>query len=174
MHRGGEPDSLANHGGIDLPRTPLPPLGPEFNEALYQWEQGLAFRELRLPFQRSRSRSRGEDPGRQLADLQDLKTKLAARPRCLIHRDFQSQNISHPETGSQCSSTTEACVLAWRNTIFAALLYDPCVVLYRDQREELIALAEARSRNPQFRERLPGPAPVSVSCRRWELTDSSG
>ncbi len=141
-----------------LPTSALPPLGPEFNEALYQWEQDYFFDNFVSRF----SAASSEEAARIRAseELRELRTTLASRPRCLIHRDFQSQNIL-VRRGEPVFIDYQGLRFGLAEYDLASLLYDPYVVLYRDQREELVALAEARSRNPQFRSQL-----LACACQR--------
>jgi aminoglycoside/choline kinase family phosphotransferase len=78
----------------------------------------------------------------------------------LIHRDFQSQNIL-VRRGEPVFIDYQGLRFGLAEYDLASLLYDPYVVLSRDQREELVALAEARSRNPQFRSQL-----LACACQR--------
>ncbi|MBU6300992.1 MAG: phosphotransferase [Verrucomicrobia bacterium] len=141
-----------------LPPESLPPLGPEFNEALYQWEQDYFFDNFVARF----SAASPEDAARIRTSeaLGALRTTLASRPRCLIHRDFQSQNILIRQ-GDPVFIDYQGLRFGLAEYDLASLLYDPYVVLYRDQREELTALAEARSRNPHFRAQL-----LACACQR--------
>jgi aminoglycoside/choline kinase family phosphotransferase len=141
-----------------LPPDALPPLGPEFNEALYRWEQDYFFDNFVARFSAASaeeaSRIRTSD------ELRALRTTLASHPRCLIHRDFQSQNIL-VRRGEPVFIDYQGLRFGLAEYDLASLLYDPYVVLYRDQREELVALAEARSRTPHFRARL-----LACACQR--------
>jgi aminoglycoside/choline kinase family phosphotransferase len=140
------------------PAGSLPPLGPEFNEALYQWEQDYFFDNYVARFSAAPAELAAEI--RHGAELKELRTRLSSRPRCLIHRDFQSQNILVRQ-GDPVFIDYQGLRFGLAEYDLASLLFDPYVVLYRDQREELIALAEARSRNPQFREQL-----LACACQR--------
>lgn len=63
----------------------------EFNEQLYLWEQGYFFEHCLKNYFKISATEVGRLSG--LAALQGAATRLAALPRTLVHRDFQSQNI---------------------------------------------------------------------------------
>ena len=68
-----------------------PPLQPPFDAALYEWEQdyfiehclGVHFKMSAVEITAYVDRTR----------LREIAAQLAAEPRCLVHRDFQSQNV---------------------------------------------------------------------------------
>jgi len=64
-------------------------LEPPFDQSLYRWEQGYFFQHFVTHY--------CSLSPMELKELQNLLTTipaiLAAEPRCLVHRDFQSQNI---------------------------------------------------------------------------------
>jgi hypothetical protein len=79
----------------DLPQSEWSELDgempPEFNAALYRWEQNYFF-------ENCLGRIFGVDEGTQrelasLPALEKIADRLAKLPRVLVHRDFQSQNI---------------------------------------------------------------------------------
>ncbi|MBE2203356.1 MAG: phosphotransferase [Chthoniobacterales bacterium] len=70
-------------GGLTLER--------EFNEQLYLWEQGYFFEHCLGNYFKIPSAEVNRLAG--LAALQAAAVRLAALPRVLVHRDFQSQNI---------------------------------------------------------------------------------
>jgi aminoglycoside/choline kinase family phosphotransferase len=141
-----------------LPASALPPLGPEFNEALYHWEQDYFFDNFVARFSSALPEQAAEI--RHSAELRELRTSLASRPRCLIHRDFQSQNILVRQ-GEPVFIDYQGLRFGLGEYDLASLLYDPYVVLHRDQREELLSLAEARSRTVGFREQF-----LACACQR--------
>lgn len=107
----------------------------EFNEQLYIWEQGYFFEHcLGNHF----GLSAGEVQRiAGLAGLHEAAVRLAALPRVLVHRDFQSQNVMI------CNGT------AWLIDFqgmrpglaqydIASLLFDPYVSLAADERSELL------------------------------------
>jgi N-acetylmuramate 1-kinase len=118
------------------PEVRLPPNGPpEFDAALFRWEQEYGFQNcFQLCFQIEESRIR------EMADRTEftsLTEQLAAYPRMLIHRDFQSQNI--------LICDEQAYLIDFQGMRpglgaydLASLLYDPYVTLSSAEREQLI------------------------------------
>src|SRR5205085_2038603 len=81
LHRISESDSTQI-------RSKLP---AEFNAALYRWEQDYFFKNCLgryFRMEQTRLKELAALPG-----LQTMAQRLAALPRVLVHRDFQSQNI---------------------------------------------------------------------------------
>ena len=125
---------LHDRGWQGLARFPFT-LQIEFNAALYRWEQ-------RYFFENCLGRYFGglHDPA-TVADLaaspvwERFADKLAAWPRVLVHRDFQSQNILiHEEHAHLIDFQGLRPGLAHYD--LASLLYDPYVRLTADERRE--------------------------------------
>lgn len=114
----------------DLPAT----LQPPFDARLYQWEQGYFFEQFASRF--------SSLPPEQLEDLRQsapftaLAENLAALPRTLVHRDFQSQNIIVRD-GRAWMIDYQGVREGRPEYDIASLLYDPYVNLSRDERTEL-------------------------------------
>jgi aminoglycoside/choline kinase family phosphotransferase len=118
------------------PEVRLPPNGPpEFDAGLFRWEQEYGFQNcFQLCFRIEESRVR------EIADRSEffsLAAQLAAYPRVLIHRDFQSQNI--------LICDEQAYLIDFQGMRpglgvydLASLLYDPYVTLSAAEREQLI------------------------------------
>ncbi|MEI8233422.1 MAG: phosphotransferase [Verrucomicrobiota bacterium] len=120
--------------GPTIPRFEL-----AFDTELYRWEQ-------RYFFENCAGRYFGIPPavldagcGRDALDA--IAVRLAALPRVLVHRDFQSQNIMILES--------QACLIDFQGMRpglgaydLASLLYDPYVTLSAAEREELLDAAE--------------------------------
>jgi aminoglycoside/choline kinase family phosphotransferase len=66
-------------------------LQPEFDAALYQWEQDYFFNHFTNVFLRVDQAS--VDRVRRHPELAAMVAELASLPRVLVHRDFQSQNV---------------------------------------------------------------------------------
>ena len=113
-----------------------PHLQQEFNTALYQWEQdyfiehclgrhfGLKDSEMAAFIDRNR--------------LAEIAAHLAAQPRCLVHRDFQSQNVII-RGGEACLIDFQGLRPGLAQYDLASLLLDPYVDLTAAEREELLA-----------------------------------
>jgi aminoglycoside/choline kinase family phosphotransferase len=107
----------------------------EFNEQLYLWEQGYFFEHclgnyFKLPAGEVR-RLAG------LAALQSAAVRLAALPRVLVHRDFQSQNILIRE-GTAWLIDFQGMRPGLAQYDIASLLMDPYVSLATSERAELL------------------------------------
>ncbi|PYL48173.1 MAG: hypothetical protein DMF40_05750 [Verrucomicrobia bacterium] len=122
----------------DLPQSEWSELDgempPEFNAALYRWEQNYFF-------ENCLGRVFGVDEGtqRELASLPALKEiadRLAGLPRTLVHRDFQSQNII-VRAGHAYLIDFQGMRPGLAEYDLASLLFDPYVRLSAVEREEL-------------------------------------
>jgi len=124
---------------------------PEFNAALYLWEQHYFF-------ENCLGRCFGvEEKERQtLADLPALHAiadRLASYPRVLVHRDFQSQNIILRDEDAYLIDF-QGMRPGLGEYDLASLLYDPYVVLSAAERRELESLARARKPGQAMARRL--------------------
>jgi len=111
----------------------------EFNESLYLWEQAYFFEHclgahFGLP---------GGETSRLalLPALRAAATRLAALPRVLVHRDFQSQNIL-VRSGSAWLIDFQGMRPGLAAYDVASLLYDPYVSLEESERSELLGFYE--------------------------------
>jgi len=109
---------------------------PEFSAALYQWEQNYFFEHCL-----------GRVFGLDQAILNDLSClpglgaiaeELAARPRVLVHRDFQSQNLII-RRGQAYLIDFQGMRPGLAEYDLASLLYDPYVGLAPVEHEELLS-----------------------------------
>ncbi len=113
-----------------------PHLQAEFDVALYRWEQAYFIEHcLQRHFGVSESRLESEVERRR---LEQIAFQLASEPRCLVHRDFQSQNVIIRDC--------EACLIDFQGLRpglaqydLASLLLDPYVELSAAERDELLA-----------------------------------
>ncbi|MDX2081523.1 MAG: phosphotransferase [Terrimicrobiaceae bacterium] len=108
----------------------------EFNEQLYLWEQGYFFEHclanhFGLPSAEVQRLS-------GLRALHEAATRLASRPRVLVHRDFQSQNVM-VSGGTAWLIDFQGMRPGLAQYDLASLLYDPYVELAAAEREELLA-----------------------------------
>jgi N-acetylmuramate 1-kinase len=115
------------------------PLLPRFERAfdaeLYLWEQQYFFencaqRYFGLP-------PAAIDSGGSRERLKAIAQRLAAQPRVLVHRDFQSQNIMILD-GQACLIDFQGMRPGLAAYDLASLLYDPYVTLTEPQRRELL------------------------------------
>ena len=74
----------------------------------------------------------------ELSALTQISDDLAERPRHLVHRDFQSQNII-VRNGQACLIDFQGMRPGLPQYDIASLLYDPYVTLSPDERAELLA-----------------------------------
>ena len=107
----------------------------EFSEPLYLWEQSYFFENcLRGHF------GVEEDAASRYANLpvlQNIAAQLATRPRVLVHRDFQSQNIL-VQDGSAWLIDFQGMRPGLPQYDLASLLYDPYVTFSASERESLL------------------------------------
>jgi aminoglycoside/choline kinase family phosphotransferase len=103
---------------------------PVFDAALYRWEQDY-FIEHCL------GRHFGVTEAIDRTRLHELAAELAAQPRCLVHRDFQSQNVIVRD-GEVCLIDFQGLRPGLAPYDLASLLLDPYVPLTAEEREELL------------------------------------
>src|SRR5436305_13426111 len=127
---------------------------PEFNSALYRWEQNYFF-------ENCLGRIFGVDAGiqRELASLpalSEIADRLARLPRVVVHRDFQSQNII-VRAGHAYLIDFQGMRPGLAEYDLASLLFDPYVRFLAGEREELYSYYVERRGLPsttQMRETL--------------------
>ena len=120
------------------------PLNPPFDEALYRWEQHYFFEHCidgHFGIPEPEWITLRESPA-----LRAIRERLAALPRALVHRDFQSQNLL-VAGGSVYLIDFQGLRLGLPQYDLASLLYDPYVSLRNDHRAELLAHYLEWSRN---------------------------
>lgn len=116
----------------------------EFNTDLYRWEQSYFFENcLGRYFGLSPEKMESCCPREA---LEKIATTLAALPRVLVHRDFQSQNILITDDGAAHLIDFQGLRPGLAQYDLASLIYDPYVALSPDEREELIALYLEKAR----------------------------
>jgi aminoglycoside/choline kinase family phosphotransferase len=104
-------------------------LQQQFDEALYRWEQDY-FIEHCL------GRHFGLDGAVDRARLDEIAAELASLPRCLVHRDFQSQNVI-VRSGEVCLIDFQGLRPGLPQYDLASMLLDPYVSLTAAERDEL-------------------------------------
>ncbi|SKA82594.1 hypothetical protein SAMN02745166_00932 [Prosthecobacter debontii] len=118
-----------------LTSAELSALEPEFDEALYEWEQSYFIEHFVRGVLRRNSEATEQTEARQT--LLELRQRLARRPRCLVHRDFQSQNVLLRE-GTAWLVDYQGLRAGLAEYDLASLLYDPYVTISRSERGELL------------------------------------
>lgn len=122
-------------GEDSLSREDIDELEPAFDEGLYEWEQNYFLDHFV-----------GGHLGREFASsehaaahdtLRLLRRRLAKLPRCLVHRDFQSQNVLI-RSGEAWLVDYQGLRLGRAEYDLASLLYDPYVSLSAAERNELL------------------------------------
>lgn len=114
---------------------------PEFNAALYRWEQSYFFENCL-----GRIFGCDETTQRDLASLPALNLmaeRLASLPRVLVHRDFQSQNII-VRNGQAFLIDFQGMRPGLAEYDLASLLFDPYIQMSETEREELYAYYRER------------------------------
>ena len=113
-----------------------PPFQQEFDAALYGWEQAYFIEHC---LQRHFGLSENEVAEHvDRVRLGQIAAHLAAQPRCLVHRDFQSQNVIVRD-GEVCLIDFQGLRPGLAQYDLASLLYDPYVELSAAERGELLA-----------------------------------
>ena len=128
---------LRGQAAIDSPTAhPQPKFQSAFDADLYRWEQNYFFENCAERYfgvesaviERASNQSR----------LHEIAEKLAALPRVLVHRDFQSQNIM--VLGERAYLIDfQGMRPGLGQYDLASLLYDPYVSMSGDERESLIS-----------------------------------
>jgi aminoglycoside/choline kinase family phosphotransferase len=126
---------------IEAIRKNLP---AEFDAALYRWEQNYFFenclgRFFGMPMEELSELASLDSLG-QIAD------ELAARPRVLVHRDFQSQNLI-VRNGQAHLIDFQGMRPGLAEYDLASLLFDPYVSFSKAECEELLADYEAKRKS---------------------------
>lgn len=120
--------AVAGHASIDGVT-----LQPVFDAALYRWEQSYFLENcLGRYFHVSADIIDG-----CRARLDEIAQQLEAEPRCLVHRDFQSQNIVVKDE-TACLIDFQGMRPGLPHYDLASLLYDPYVSLTAAERDDLI------------------------------------
>jgi aminoglycoside/choline kinase family phosphotransferase len=126
-----------------------------FDAALYRWEQNYFFKNCLGGYFGVKKKVLAELSA--LPALSEIAERLAARPRVLVHRDFQSQNII-VRNGQAHLIDFQGMRPGLAEYDLASLLFDPYVSFSRAECEELLAEYEGKRAtacdpvSPQFRE----------------------
>jgi aminoglycoside/choline kinase family phosphotransferase len=117
-------------------RTIQKKLPAEFDAALYRWEQSYFFENCLGRFFNLEPKEISELAA--LPSLARIADDLAQRPRVLVHRDFQSQNIII-RNGQAHLIDFQGMRPGLAEYDLASLLFDPYVTLSKPERDELLA-----------------------------------
>lgn len=144
-----EAAKIHNVSADTLDAADINAMEPAFTEGMYEWEQNY-FLEHFVHGHLGRDPNEG-DPA--YAALEKLRNRLAQLPRCLVHRDFQSQNVLMRD-GEAWLVDYQGLRPGLAEYDLASLLFDPYVVLSRSERHDLLSFyAELRGLNlPELRE----------------------
>ena len=116
--------------GPELPRFQI-----AFDADLYRWEQNYFFENCATRY--FGIAPAVLDAGAERAQMHAIAERLAALPRVLVHRDFQSQNIMILD-GQACLIDFQGMRPGLAAYDLASLLYDPYVTLSAGERESLL------------------------------------
>jgi N-acetylmuramate 1-kinase len=116
-------------------------LPAEFDAALYRWEQNYFFENCLGRFFGVGAEELSELAA--LPSLGQIAEDLAKRPRVLVHRDFQSQNII-VRNGQAHLIDFQGMRPGLAEYDLASLLFDPYVTFSRPECEELLADYESK------------------------------
>jgi N-acetylmuramate 1-kinase len=121
----------------DLSPALMATIQPPFDEKLYQWEQDYFFDEFAARF--SQASPARLSTVRAQNDFADVRRHLAALPRSLVHRDFQSQNV--------IIRGRDAWLIDYQGIRYgrpeydvASLVYDPYININEAERHEIATL----------------------------------
>ena len=116
-------------------------LPAEFDAALYRWEQNYFFENCLGRFFQVAPKELSELA--TLDSLGQIAGQLAQRPRVLVHRDFQSQNII-VRNGQAHLIDFQGMRPGLAEYDLASLLFDPYVTFSKTECEELLADYESK------------------------------
>jgi aminoglycoside/choline kinase family phosphotransferase len=122
-------------------RTIQKNLPVEFDAALYRWEQNYFFENCLGRFFGVEANALSALA--TLPSLGQIAEELARRPRVLVHRDFQSQNIIM-RNGQAHLIDFQGMRPGLAEYDLASLLFDPYVTFSRAECEELLAEYESK------------------------------
>ncbi|MEM9478075.1 MAG: phosphotransferase [Verrucomicrobiota bacterium] len=128
-----EVSKLHNINESELAKYDPPELSPAFDADLYRWEHDYFFDQFATRF----AAMNGATRAAMEYDLGEMIDGLLRRPRSLIHRDFQSQNILI-RSGEAVLIDYQGMRLGLPEYDVASLVFDPYVELKADQRSDLL------------------------------------
>ena len=132
----------------DLSEADAHGLQPAFDEALYLWEQDYFFEQFLYRY--SALPAHEITTLREKPVFENIRTRLAAQPRQLLHRDFQSQNVLIRD-GDPVIIDFQGLRPGRPEYDIASLLYDPYVPLSKEERDHLSELLSSKCRAQRHR-----------------------
>ena len=130
-----EASKLHSIEATKLTKADLNALEPAFDTALYQWEQDYFLTHF-VEGHLGRKRNEAAFAAAHQA-LTDLRERLAKEERCLVHRDFQSENVML-RNGEAWLVDYQGLRPGLAEYDLASLLYDPYVVFSARERQDLL------------------------------------
>lgn len=128
-----------------LTSADLGTMEPGFDEELYLWEQQYFLTHLVEGELKRNTQVDALIPAHEA--LKELREFLASLPRCLVHRDFQSQNVMIKDNQAYLIDY-QGVRLGLAEYDLASLLLDPYVEIREEERKELLSIyAEERKRD---------------------------
>lgn len=150
----------------NLTPTDISSMEPEFTEGLYEWEQNYFIEHFVRGCLRRDADKAEHAPARTV--LMALRQRLARLPRCLVHRDFQSQNVLLRDNTAWLVDY-QGLRPGLAEYDLASLLFDPYVTLSQSERGALLKYyAELRGL------RLPELQEVVYLCAAQRLMQALG
>lgn len=131
-----EAAKIHSTASADLSGADLAEMEPEFNEGMYEWEQNY-FLEHFVRGHLGRDTEAPEHAPAHAA-LAELRRLLARLPRCLVHRDFQSQNVLLRDDAAWLVDY-QGLRPGLAEYDLASLLLDPYVTMSRSERHDLLS-----------------------------------
>ncbi len=153
---------LHAHTAESLPEALRATLQPGFDARLYLWEQNYFFDQFACRF--STLPEAELAALRQSAPFTEMAETLAALPRRLVHRDFQSQNII-VRRGQAWMIDYQGVREGRPEYDIASLLYDPYVNLTTEERLELFGFYQDL-RQKQDGGTVPAEVFAMAACQR--------
>lgn len=153
-------------GEESLSEADVAEMEPGFDEGLYEWEQNYFLEHFVRGYLRRETDAPAHQPAH--AALASLRATLARLPRCLVHRDFQSQNILLRD-GAAWLVDYQGLRPGLAGYDLASLLFDPYVSLSRSERGDLLEYYATLQGVP-----LPELRQVVYQCAAQRLMQALG
>ena len=123
-------------------KADLPHFQDPFDASMYRWEQSYFFDKFVARFSTASETQQHEVETSD--ELGNLAEELASLPRCLVHRDFQSQNVMTPD-GKPRFIDYQGMRFGRAEYDVSSLLFDPYVKLNDEERDHLARFYHAHA-----------------------------